>query len=116
MQNFRRIAPSLVSNVRVLSTQPLSVVGLKESFRKRLAEARKSALLGGGSKRIEAQHKKGKLTARERVDLLVDENSFHEYDQLKTHRCHEFGMEKDTPYGDGVVTGHGTIGGRKVEC
>ena len=57
---------------------------------------------------------RGKLTARERVSLLVDPGSFHEYDKLKTHRCTDFGIDKETYYGDGVVTGHGLIHGRKV--
>lgn len=60
------------------------------------------------------QHEKGKLTARERIDLLLDEDSFRELDPLKTHRCVDFGMEKDKIYGDGVVTGYGNINGRKA--
>jgi hypothetical protein len=91
-----------------------TVVSLKNAFRERLAEAKAEAVLGGGQKRIQAQHKKGKLTARERLDLLLDEGSFREYDMLKTHRCDEFGMENEKYYGDGVVTGHGLIHGRKV--
>jgi propionyl-CoA carboxylase beta chain len=83
-------------------------------FRHRLDEARQQALLGGGQVRIDKQHKNGKLTARERIELLLDEGSFREYDQLKTHRCTEFGMGDQQYYGDGVVTGHGNIGGRKV--
>lgn len=92
----------------------LNVVQLKQEFRTRLAEAKEKALVGGGQDRIEKQHAKGKLTARERVSLLVDDGSFREYDMLKTHRCTEFGMNKDVPFGDGVVTGYGTINGRKV--
>lgn len=105
----------LQSSRRFLSTeyQP-GLSSLKGAFRERLADARASALLGGGQKRIDAQHKKGKLTARERIDLLLDEGTFREYDQLKTHRCTEFGMENEKYYGDGVVTGHGLINGRKV--
>jgi len=76
----------------------------------RRAEARK----GGGERRIAAQHSKGKLTARERVDLLLDEGSFEEFDMFKAHRCTDFGMEKDRPDGDGVITGWGTINGRMV--
>ena len=91
-----------------------SVTIVKKNFRKKLADAEASALLGGGQKRIDQQHKRGKLTARERIELLVDEGSFREYDMLKTHRCDEFGMEKEVYYGDGVVTGHGHINGRKV--
>lgn len=91
-----------------------TVVAIKTAFRERLEKARASALLGGGEKRIETQHKRGKLTARERISLLLDEGSFREYDMLKTHRCDEFGMEKEQYYGDGVITGHGLINGRKV--
>ena len=91
-----------------------SVSSIKSSFKQRLDEARESAILGGGLKRIETQHARGKLTARERVELLLDEGSFREYDMLKTHRCNEFDMEKEIYYGDGVVTGHGLIHGRKV--
>lgn len=91
-----------------------TAVTLKTQFRHRLDHAKSAALHGGGKKRVEAQHSKGKLTARERLNLLLDEGSFQEYDQLKTHRCTDFGMEKETHYGDGVVTGHGLIHGRKV--
>lgn len=97
----------------VKSLQP-TAVSLKNAFRDRLKEARETALLGGGQKRIDTQHKRGKLTARERLSLLLDEGSFREYDMLKTHRCNEFGMEKEQYYGDGVITGHGLINGRKV--
>lgn len=91
-----------------------STVALKEAFRHRLDDARKAALLGGGQSRIDSQHHKGKLTARERVHLLLDPGSFRELDMLKTHRCEEFDMGADKPFGDGCVTGHGLIGGRKV--
>ena len=80
----------------------------------KLVERRAKARLGGGEKRIEAQHAKGKLTARERLSLLLDEGSFEEYDMFVQHRCTNFGMEKSHPDGDGVVTGCGTIGGRLV--
>ena len=79
-----------------------------------LEDRRAQARLGGGEKRIEAQHKKGKLTARERVELLLDEGSFEEFDMFKTHRCTDFGMDESKPYGDGVVTGWGTVNGRMV--
>lgn len=72
------------------------------------------ALKGGGEKRIEAQHKKGKLTARERIGLLLDEGSFEEIGMLVTHRSTDFGMEKEQYLGDGVVTGYGTVYGRLV--
>lgn len=81
---------------------------------KKLIDLRVEAKLGGGEKRIEAQHAKGKLTARERIELLLDEGSFEEYDMFVTHRCDNFGMEKTKFLGDGVVTGQGTIDGRVV--
>ena len=79
-----------------------------------LAEKRARAEMGGGQKRIDAQHAKGKLTARERIELLVDPGSFEEYDMFKEHRCTDFGMGKESIPGDGVVTGQGTINGRLV--
>ncbi len=72
------------------------------------------ALLGGGEKRIEAQHKKGKLTARERVALLLDEGSFEEIGKFVMHRCKDFGLDKEYYLGDGVITGYGTVSGRLV--
>lgn len=79
-----------------------------------LKQKTKSAELGGGEARIERQHKAGKLTARERVNLLLDESSFQEMDKLVLHQSHDFGMEKNRIHGDGVVTGYGTIDGRTV--
>ena len=79
-----------------------------------LKQKNKEALLGGGEKRIEAQHKKGKLTARERLELLLDEGSFEEIGKFVTHRSRDFGMEKEVYAGDGVVTGYGTVNGRTV--
>ena len=81
---------------------------------KALMELREKARLGGGQKRIDSQHSKGKYTARERIAMLLDEGSFEEFDMFVTHRCTNFGMEKTTFLGDGVVTGFGTIGGRLV--
>src|SRR6056297_3362354 len=81
---------------------------------KRLIELREQAKLGGGEKRIESQHSKGKHTARERIDILLDEGSFEEYDMFVTHRSHDFGLENQVYLSDGVVTGHGTIDGRVV--
>ncbi|HEX2898909.1 MAG TPA: carboxyl transferase domain-containing protein, partial [Bacteroidia bacterium] len=72
------------------------------------------SLLGGGEKRIEDQHKKGKLTARERVELLMDKGSFEEIGRFVEHRSHEFGLEKQRILGDGVVTGFGKVNGRMV--
>ena len=79
-----------------------------------LKEKRNQAVLGGGQKRIEQQHAKGKLTARERIHFLLDEGSFEEIGMLVTHRCEDFGMQDQIYLGDGVVTGSGTIGGRLV--
>ena len=79
-----------------------------------LERRRAAARLGGGERRIEAQHAKGKLTARERIDVLLDPGSFEEYDMFVEHRSIDFGMENQKIPGDGVVTGHGTIDGRLV--
>ncbi len=79
-----------------------------------LEARREAARAGGGERRVQAQHAKGKLTARERIELLLDEGSFEEFDMFVAHRCTDFGMEKDRPAGDGVVTGWGTINGRQV--
>ena len=81
---------------------------------KTLIEKREEAKLGGGQKRIDTQHAKGKLTARERIDLLLDENSFEEFDMFVTHRSTNFGLENQKFLGDGVVTGFGTIDARLV--
>ena len=81
---------------------------------KELVERRAQARMGGGQKRIDAQHQKGKLTARERLSLLLDEGSFEEFDMFVQHRCTNFGMENTKYDGDGVVTGMGTIDGRLV--
>lgn len=79
-----------------------------------LAARREKAHLGGGTKRIEAQHAKGKLTARERIDVLLDPGSFEEYDMYVEHNCVDFGMQETVIPGDGVVTGSGTVNGRLV--
>jgi len=87
------------------------------SIEKKIAELqtkREEAHLGGGEKRIATQHSKGKLTARERIQTLVDPDSFEEFDMFVTHRCHDFGMEKNKSFGDGVVTGWATINKRLV--
>ena len=81
---------------------------------KQLLDKRELAKLGGGQKRIDSQHKKGKLTARERIDLLLDEGSFEEFDMFVSHRCADFGIENEKYLSDGVVTGYGTIDGRLV--
>ncbi len=79
-----------------------------------LESRRTPARLGGGEPRIAAQHARGKLTARERIELLLDDGSFEEFDMFVAHRCTDFGMERDRPAGDGVVTGWGTVNGRMV--
>ena len=79
-----------------------------------LIRRRDEAKLGGGQKRIDSQHKKGKLTARERIEMFLDEGSFEEFDMFVTHRCTNFGIDKETYYGDGVITGYGTVDGRLV--
>src|SRR5213592_2345140 len=79
-----------------------------------LEDRRAGAKLGGGQKRIEAQHARGKLTARERIELLLDKGSFEEFDMFVEHRSGDFGMEKTKIPGDGVVTGWGTVNGRTV--
>jgi acetyl-CoA/propionyl-CoA carboxylase carboxyl transferase subunit len=79
-----------------------------------LRELREQARKGGGEDRIEAQHEKGKMTARERIDYFLDDGTFHEFDQLRTHRSHNFGMEEKQVKGDGVVTGYGEVNGRTV--
>ena len=81
---------------------------------KQLLDNREKAKLGGGIKRIDSQHAKGKLTARERIELLLDQDSFEEFDMFVTHRCAEFGMSDTKFLSDGVVTGQGTINGRLV--
>ncbi|MCH8203024.1 MAG: acyl-CoA carboxylase subunit beta [Proteobacteria bacterium] len=86
---------------------------MKEILEK-LEKLRQQARLGGGKARIEAQHKRGKLTARERLDVLLDEDSFEEVDMFVEHRCADFGMDRKKIPGDGVVTGSGTINGRLV--
>ena len=86
----------------------------KQDKIKQLIDLRAQAKLGGGEKRIDSQHKKGKMTARERIEILLDEGSFEEYDMFVTHRCTNFGLDKQKILGDGVVTGAGTIDGRVV--
>lgn len=86
----------------------------KQDKIKQLIDLRAQAKLGGGEKKIESQHKKGKMTARERIEILLDEGSFEEFDMFVTHRCTNFGLDKQKILGDGVVTGAGTIDGRVV--
>ena len=85
-----------------------------EDIIQRLESMREGARMGGGQRRIDSQHKKGKLTARERIDLLLDEGSFEEWDMFVEHRSHDFGMSDQRVPGDGVVTGYGTVNGRLI--
>lgn len=87
---------------------------IKAAFRQRLSQEREKALIGGGQARIDKLHARGSLSARERLDLLFDDGTFQELDQLKTHRCTEFGMEQTHIPGDGIVIGHGLIDGKIV--
>src|SRR5256885_1104675 len=81
---------------------------------RRLGEKSGAARAGGGGRRVEAQHAKGKLTARERIELLLDPGSFEEWDMFVEHRSQDFGMAGQKIPGDGVVTGYGTVNGRLV--
>jgi propionyl-CoA carboxylase beta chain len=98
----------------LLSTLRKGMGFMKETRLAELEEMHRLAEAGGGAERIARQHKAGKLTARERIDRLLDRGSFVETGKFVTHRCSDFGMEKEKIYGDGVVTGHGTIDGRRV--
>merc|ERR1711916_177862 len=96
------------------SFAPINPAKIKREFKDSFPELKAQTQVGGGEKRIEAQHNKGKLTARERINLLLDADSFREYDAFVEHRCNDFGMENEKHPGDGVITGHGTINGRTV--
>ena len=90
-----------------------------ETTEDRLQDLRKrktQAQMGGGQGRIDAQHNKGKMTARERLEAFLDEGTFQEIDALVEHRCNDFGMDKNVIPGDGVVCGYGPIEGRTVYC
>ncbi|MCP4503414.1 MAG: acyl-CoA carboxylase subunit beta [Deltaproteobacteria bacterium] len=87
---------------------------LRQAQRDRLTKQNEAASAGGGEARIQKQHDAGKLTARERIELLLDAGSFVELDKFRTHRCTDFGMDKSQPVGDGVVTGYGQIEGRQI--
>ena len=89
-------------------------MSIQQNKIRELVERRAAARLGGGQQRIEAQHQKGKNTARERLAMLLDEGSFEEFDMFMQHRCTNFGMDRNSSDGDGVVTGMGTIDGRLV--
>ena len=95
-------------------TDSYIIMSIQQEKIKEQVERRAKARMGGGQKRIDAQHQKGKFTARERIAMLLDEGSFEEFDMFVQHRCTNFGMEKTKFDGDGVVTGQGTIDGRLV--
>jgi len=106
---LRSKSPIITIKYRYAKTSTAS-----DSVIKKLEEMEVAAELGGGQNRIDKQHEKGKLTARERLLLLLDEGTFREYDRFVEHRCTKFGMEKQKIPGDGVITGHGAINGRLV--
>ncbi|PKC67015.1 carboxyl transferase [Rhizophagus irregularis] len=120
--SISRISPIISFNAKqfvkpIVSIQARRYASGKTKEEETLARIeimRAQAHLGGGLKRIETQHQKGKLTARERAELLLDPGSFNEYDTFVEHQCTDFGMDKNKIIGDGVVTGHGTINGRRV--
>ncbi len=105
-RHLRRILGNITDSYIIMSIQQEKI--------KELVERRAKARMGGGQKRIDAQHQKGKFTARERIAMLLDEGSFEELDMFVTHRCTNFGQDKKHILGDGVVTGFGTIEGRLV--
>ena len=112
---MRRVSSSSVrSRTSSTSYSPSPTMVAKAAAQEQLRKARELALLGGGAEKVAKQHGKGKLTARERLSLLLDPGSFREVDSFKTHRCTDFGMEREKFFGDGVVTGCGSISGRRV--
>ena len=110
-RSVRLFARSSSSNAALAAPPHLAKAA---SVRRRLEEQVLASQLGGGEQRIASQHNRGKLTARERLELFLDPGSFREYDALKAHRCIDFGMQEQVPPGDGVVTGHGLVDGRRV--
>lgn len=108
---LRRSNPGSLSP---LLTRAISGSANTLEVRKKINETREKIEVGGGVKRIEAQHKRGKLTARERIELLADPDTFVEFDAFMEHDCYEFGMQKQKITGDSVVTGHCKVNGRTV--
>jgi len=118
---FRPAVNQLNTNIRCIFTSKVTGIAGDDApesaqytlkVRKKIEDTRARALLGGGQKRIDAQHKKGKLTARERIEVLCDAGTFVEYDMFMEHTCRDFGLENETYPGDSVVTGHGLVNGR----
>src|ERR1051325_2762584 len=89
-------------------------IEVKHDGLKRLEEMNEAPLAGGGEPRIDKHHADGKMTARERLEFLLDDGTFEEFDRFKTHRCLDFGMQEQQYPGDGVIAGHGLIDGRRV--
>src|SRR5471032_13924 len=114
MPSLPPILPTWRASCYASGSRNLQGRGTMKDILDRLETRREEARLGGGTARIEAQHKRGKLTARERIELLLDKGSFEELDMFVEHRSSDFGMEKTKVPGDGVVTGWGTINGRVV--
>jgi len=110
MEIFRQID----SRAEILAQKQARHLALALAILIKAGAKREEARLGGGQARIDRQHAKGKLTARERISILLDEGSFEEYDMFVEHRSTDFGMEKQRIPGDGVVTGQGTINGRLI--
>lgn len=112
----RGVSRNTLAALTVQSHARLFNAGTKTapSFMERWESIKAQAQEGGGQARVDKQHKQHKLTARERIELLYDEGTFVEYDKLVTHRCHDFGMEKQSFPGDGVITGQGLVNGRIV--
>jgi len=102
------------STLAPLTQQTRHLANVANPFVEKLAQMRAEAEVAGGEAKIAKRHEAGKLSARERVNVLLDDNSFREHDQFVQHRCSDFGMEKTKFHGDGVVTGQGTISGRPV--
>ncbi|CAL2049687.1 hypothetical protein CAEBREN_09852 [Caenorhabditis brenneri] len=114
LSRFTRQLALPVFNGVLHPTRATSSIAHTIKVSKKIDATREKALLGGGKKRIDAQHARGKLTARERIDLLMDRNTFREYDMFAEHTCNDFGMQKEKYAGDSVVTGRGEINGRTV--
>src|SRR5262249_1333215 len=109
----RRSEPTRAAPTLAFAAKSVLTRGMNDILH-RLDEKRAAARAGGGKRRVEAQHAKGKLTARERIELLLDPDSFEEWDMFVEHRSHDFGIGEQKIPGDGVVTGYGTINGRLV--